>query len=230
MTLVRRHVLSVLLHTVHCCIQTQITMHSFSSNSSKFMHCTHVYTIPSVPTLQNMVSHSCTVHMYNTSEMPRILGERERPHWLWPESHTPCRVFYDSRLNMALELFTGGQHGRCVRGKQFSTIAAMCMDGIIDVHITTGSVDSETFCEFIEHCLQPQLLPYDGANPRSVVNYFRQCFHSPCTACNRPHSGNWSYSSFSILYLPIHLILCQSRSAFRKYLRGYDPLVPYLRN
>ena len=71
---------------------------------------------------------------------------------------------------MALELFTGGQHGRCVRGKQFSTIAAMCMDGIIDVHITTGSVDSETFCEFIEHCLQPQLLPYDGANPRSVVN------------------------------------------------------------
>ena len=39
---------------------------------------------------------------YNTSAMPRILGERERPHWLWPESHTPCRVFYDSRLNTAL--------------------------------------------------------------------------------------------------------------------------------
>ena len=42
-----------------------------------------------------------------------------------------------------------------VRGKRFSTIAAMCMDGIIDVHITTGSVDGETFCEFIERCLQP---------------------------------------------------------------------------
>ena len=52
---------------------------------------------------------------YKTSAMPRILGERERPHWLWPESHTPCRVFYDSRLNTALnKLFTGGQHRRCI--------------------------------------------------------------------------------------------------------------------
>ena len=30
-------------------------------------------------------------------------------------------------------------------------------------------MDGETFCEFIERCLQPQLLPYDGTNPRSVV-------------------------------------------------------------
>ena len=50
-----------------------------------------------------------------TSAMPRILGERERPHWLWPESHMPSRVFYDRRLNTALnKLFTGGQHGRCI--------------------------------------------------------------------------------------------------------------------
>ena len=32
-----------------------------------------------------------------TSAMLSILGERERPHWLWSRSHMPCRVFYDCR-------------------------------------------------------------------------------------------------------------------------------------
>ena len=34
-----------------------------------------------------------------TSAMLSILGEREQPHWLWPRSHMPCRVFYDSSLD-----------------------------------------------------------------------------------------------------------------------------------
>ena len=56
-----------------------------------------------------------------TSAMPRILGERERPHWLWPKGHMPCRVFYDSRPNTALnKLLTGGQHGRCSYSVRFT--------------------------------------------------------------------------------------------------------------
>ena len=30
-------------------------------------------------------------------------------------------------------------------------------------------VDANEFCNFIELCLLPQLLPFDGYNPRSVV-------------------------------------------------------------
>ena len=55
------------------------------------------------------------IKSHYTSAMPRILGERERPHWLWSKSHMPCRVFYDSRPNTVLnKLLTGGQHGRCI--------------------------------------------------------------------------------------------------------------------
>ena len=56
-----------------------------------------------------------------------------------------------------------------VRGKRHSAIAAMCMDGVIDVQITTESVNGETFCDFLEYRLLPQLLPYNGVNSRSVV-------------------------------------------------------------
>ena len=34
-----------------------------------------------------------------------------------------------------------------VKGKRYSTIAGMSMDGILDVHITTGSVDGDIFYE-----------------------------------------------------------------------------------
>ena len=56
-----------------------------------------------------------------------------------------------------------------VRGKRYSTIAAMCIDGILDVYITDKTVNSETFCTFLEQCLLPHLLPFNGVNPRSVV-------------------------------------------------------------
>ena len=39
----------------------------------------------------------------------------------------------------------------------------------MDVRITTGSVDSNTFCDFIKRYFLLQLLPLNGSNPRSVV-------------------------------------------------------------
>ena len=71
-----------------------------------------------------------------------------------------------------------------IRGKRFSTIAAICMDGVIDVQITTDSVNGEKFCEFIERCLQPQLLPFNGINPRSVVILDNAAIHHVESAIN----------------------------------------------
>ena len=45
----------------------------------------------------------------------------------------------------------------------------MCIDGIVDVHIATGSVNGDIFCDFVKRYRQPQLLPFNGTNPRSVV-------------------------------------------------------------
>lgn len=56
-----------------------------------------------------------------------------------------------------------------VRGKRFSAISAMSRDGILDVSITTQSIDGDAFCGFVERILLPNLLPFDGINGRSVV-------------------------------------------------------------
>ena len=37
------------------------------------------------------------------------------------------------------------------------------------MHITTGSVNGDIFYDFIECYLQPQLLPFDDTNPKSVI-------------------------------------------------------------
>ena len=42
-----------------------------------------------------------------------------------------------------------------VRGKRHSAIAAICMDGVLDVRITTDTLDKDEFCKFIELSLLP---------------------------------------------------------------------------
>jgi len=39
----------------------------------------------------------------------------------------------------------------------------------MDCLITDHTIDEEEFCTFIECCLLPQLLRFNGTNPRSVV-------------------------------------------------------------
>ena len=56
-----------------------------------------------------------------------------------------------------------------VKGKRHSTIAGMSMDGMLDIHITTQTVDADVFCEYIERYLLPYPLPFNSINPRSVV-------------------------------------------------------------
>ena len=60
-------------------------------------------------------------------------------------------------------------HRMLLRGSRISTIAAMSSTGMIGWHITTGSVNEETFCDFVKVTLIPNMLPYDGSNPTSVV-------------------------------------------------------------
>lgn len=60
-------------------------------------------------------------------------------------------------------------HTLLVRGDRYSSIAAMSQEGVLDCYICRGSVNGDTFLEFVEQCLVPVLLPFDGINPRSIV-------------------------------------------------------------
>ena len=55
------------------------------------------------------------------------------------------------------------------KGKRVSAIAALSLEGVVDVMFVHGSVDGDTFANFIERSLLPHLLPFDGINHNSVV-------------------------------------------------------------
>ena len=48
-------------------------------------------------------------------------------------------------------------------------IGAMAVDEVLDAYCTTGTVNEVVFCDFLERKLLPQLMPFNGINPRSVV-------------------------------------------------------------
>ena len=60
-------------------------------------------------------------------------------------------------------------HRILARGKQYSAIPIMSLEGIHDVYLAEGSVNGERFQEFIETTIFPVLQPFNWVNPHSVV-------------------------------------------------------------
>lgn len=60
-------------------------------------------------------------------------------------------------------------HRLCVYGKRLSAIGIMTCQQIEDVYIVERNVNADMFLQFLQRCLLPILLPFDGDNPRSVV-------------------------------------------------------------
>lgn len=56
-----------------------------------------------------------------------------------------------------------------VRGQTITSIAAISTDGLLAVEITTGKVNGEVFLDFLRGSLIPELCPFDGCNPRSII-------------------------------------------------------------
>ena len=56
-----------------------------------------------------------------------------------------------------------------VRGKRYSAIAVISLDGIHDVYITEGTVNGEKFADFVRNCLLPVLQPFNYVNSHSIV-------------------------------------------------------------
>lgn len=56
-----------------------------------------------------------------------------------------------------------------VRGEHVSALCLMSKEGILACKLVRGSVNGDTFIEFVENSLMPNLMPFDGSNPMSVV-------------------------------------------------------------
>ena len=45
----------------------------------------------------------------------------------------------------------------------------MTVNGILDLQIVRGSVNGDVFMDFVERVVLPNLMPFNGTNPNSVV-------------------------------------------------------------
>ena len=68
-------------------------------------------------------------------------------------------------------------HKLLCRGQHISIIAMMSSKGLLDCKILHGSVNGESFYEFIHTHLIAHLQPFNGSNSHSVV-ILKQCIYS----------------------------------------------------
>ena len=54
-------------------------------------------------------------------------------------------------------------------GPRITAIPVICTEGMIDLGLYQGNVNGATFEDFVDEKLCPNLLPFNGINPRSVV-------------------------------------------------------------
>jgi len=73
------------------------------------------------------------------------------------------------KFGYALRGLTPVREWILVRGEHISTIAAMDVNGIVALELALGAVNADNFFDFARGTLLPNLLPFDGCNPRSVV-------------------------------------------------------------
>lgn len=110
-----------------------------------------------------------------------------------------------------------------VRGKRFSAVGIMCIDGLLDTYITDHTIDGEEFCTFIERCLLPQLLPFNGTNPRSVVIMDNASIHhvEPAVELIEEHGA---MLHFLPPYSPDLDPIEEAFSKVKHFLRSNDPI------
>ena len=60
-------------------------------------------------------------------------------------------------------------HQLLVRGERVSALAIISVNGLLDVKVVRGTTNGDTFYDFIQENLLPNLMPFNGENPHSVV-------------------------------------------------------------
>ena len=60
-------------------------------------------------------------------------------------------------------------HSLLVRGKRFSAIGILSVNGILDTYISPDTITAEVFEDFIDKSLINHVMPFNGHNPHSVV-------------------------------------------------------------
>ena len=73
------------------------------------------------------------------------------------------------KAGYGLKGITPEYHRLLARGRRVSAVAAISADGVVSADFTHDTMNADFFFDSIRGSLIPNLLPFDGQNPRSVV-------------------------------------------------------------
>ena len=96
-----------------------------------------------------------------------LLYTREQIVWL-DETGSDTTTFM-RQYGYAIRGQTPHCHRLLLRGKRISVMAAMSSEKIIAHEYFTGTLDSHRFFDFIRGTLIPQMHPFDGSSPMSIL-------------------------------------------------------------
>ena len=92
-----------------------------------------------------------------------------REFFVWVDETGSDARTYAGKFGYSLKGTRAECHRILVRGQRISAVAAIASDGLTAVELKTGTVDSDCFIDFIKGSLIPNMLPFNGTNPKSIA-------------------------------------------------------------
>lgn len=120
-------------------------------------------------------------------------------------------------------------HRLLARGKRISAIAAISCDGLLEYELVTGTVNGQTFLEFVRGTLIPQMLPFDGSNKRSIAILDNCSIHHISEVVEEFRRAGILViflPPYSPDYMPIELCF----SYIKYYLKSHDEILQAIRD
>lgn len=109
-------------------------------------------------------------------------------------------------------------------GERISAIGATSTDGLLAYKFMKGTVNGERFLDFIQGMLVPEMLPFEGENPQSVIVLDNCSIHhvQPVTDCLRQMG---ILTLFLPPYSPDMNPIEELFSYFKYYLKDHDTIL-----
>lgn len=175
-------------------------------------------------------------HGFTRKKLQQVAKQRSvafRGHFMAEIQMYPrdCFVFVDEtgcsskdhirKFGYAMRGDTAIDHRFFHRGKRVSAIAAISSAGLIAVELTTNSVNGDKFFDFVRGSLIPEMQPFDGHSPCSIVVLDNCSIHhiDPVTELFRNAGILTLYlPPYSPDYMPIE----EAFSYIKYYLKDHD--------
>ena len=92
-----------------------------------------------------------------------------RNQFVWVDETGSDKHDHVRKYGYAIRGTTPVSHRLLARGQRVNAVAALSAEGIVAVDLVSGSVNGEKFFDFLRGSLIPNMMPYDGQNPNSIL-------------------------------------------------------------